>query len=273
MSIASLSMYDDPVIRPTNDQLWQVWHTLFDSLSSLPISPPATLNRDMPLAEQWSHDDLFLSQTCGYPYVSKYRNQVRLVATPRYSHNGCDGHCYSSFVVTKKSTSVNLSDYKNKILAANSADSLSGLIALEITLAETGISEPFFKQCTFSGAHFNSMKLVTEGKADVCCIDAVTWALNCRFEPELTNQLKIINQTPMLPALPLITSGHRSDEFIDCLQQGLLQSLDISDAKTALDVLGISGFDNVADQEYGEILDRYALVPANLRGKIARSFR
>lgn len=273
MSIASLSMYDDHSIRPANDQLWQVWRTLFSKLSSLPITPPATLNRDMPLAEQWSHNDLFLSQTCGYPYASKYRRQVQLVATPKYSHPGCSGHSYSSFIVAAKNADTNLSHYADKILAANSADSLSGLIALEITLADAGISDPFFKQCIFSGAHLNSMKLVAQGAADICCIDAVTWAFNCRYQPELTNKLQIIDQTPVLPALPIITGGNKSEEFVKSLQQVLAKSLVTTNAKAALDTLGISGFDHVSDEEYGHILDCYAQVPDALRGKIARSFQ
>lgn len=272
MSIASLSMYDDPIVRPVNDHLWAVWRTLFNNLSSLPITPPASLNRKMPLAEQWSHRDLFVSQTCGYPYVSTYRNQVRLVATPRYSHSGCNGANYSSFVVTANSASTSLLDYQGKTLAANSADSLSGLITLEIALSELGINAPFFTQCTFSGSHLNSMKLVARGKADICCIDAVTWALNCQYQPELIRQLQVIDQTPSLPALPLITSNTKTDQFINYLQQALLESIDAQNAKTALGKLGIVGFDHLTDTDYAVILDKNSRVPVTLQGQIATEF-
>ena len=272
MSIASLGMYDDPLIRSANDELWQVWRDSIARLSSRSIKPPATLNRDMPLAEQWAHKDLFLSQTCGFPYITKYRDQVRLVATPRYSHPGCDGHCYSSFVITRKNTSGSLLDYRDKTLAANSADSLSGLIALELMLGQSGINAPFFSQCLFSGAHLKSMRMVAANNADLCCIDAVTWALNCRLEPQLADELQIIAQTPSLPGLPLITGQGRNTIFVESLRQAISGSVSEASAADALGKLGITGFDIVDDHEYATILQHYALVPAGLRSALAKKY-
>ena len=272
MSIASLGMYDNPAIRPAIDHLWQAWRALFINSSSLSVIPPENLNREMPLSEQWQHPDLFLSQMCGCPYLSKYSELVTLVATPRYTHAGCTGHHYSSFIASACGASPALEEYQDKILAANSNDSLSGLISLEISLADRGWKNPFFSECFYTGAHANSMKQVANGKADLCCIDAVSWAFTCRADPTLVERLQIIDQTPLLPALPLVTSAQQSTEFVKLLQETILLSPGNPTAKLALDTLGIEGFDIVTDEQYAVILDCYAAVPMTLKQQVAKRF-
>lgn len=272
MSIASLGMYDEPALSPANDSLWQVVRTLFKSNTACSIIPPDKLNRIMPLDQQWNHPDLFASQTCGYPYMTSYHHTLQLVATPEYNHHGCQGPLYSSFLVTASHASSKLADYQNKILAANSQQSLSGLIALEIELANHGITESFFGHCLLSGGHVKSMRMVAEGNADLCCVDAVTWGLARDSDPKLVAQLQTIGQTPMFPSLPIVTSANRDKRFIETLQTALLLSLKAKAAQKPLQVLGISNFAQLTDDDYGHILECYAKVPATLRGKIARKY-
>jgi ABC-type phosphate/phosphonate transport system substrate-binding protein len=47
---------------------------------------------------------------------------------------------------------------------------------------------------------------VAAGEADIAAIDAVTFALLQRIEPQLTAQVRVIGKTAQVPGLPYITS-------------------------------------------------------------------
>ncbi len=267
-SIASLGMYDPPSVASANDRFWEQLRRRV-----LALNPPLTLNRKMPLGQQWKHGQLFFSQTCGYPYITALRQQLTLLGTPTYTFDGCRDGQYSSFIVTKKSASTDLITYRGQRLAANSSDSLSGLIAMEITLAHVGIENTFFRTCFFSGSHINSMRLVASGEADICCIDAVTWALACQSQVELTDELQIIAQSPDFPALPYVTSAKRRPQFVQQLKTALLSLTDDPAARASFSQLGIAAIHPATTPTYAKILDQYAEVDSGLRGKIAEQFK
>jgi hypothetical protein len=56
------------------------------------------------------------------------------------------------------------------------------------------------------------MQAVAAGKADVCCLDPVAWALAQRHEP-CTDRLRVLTHTDFTPALPLICSRSVADRF------------------------------------------------------------
>lgn len=266
--LASLGMYDHPWFTEVNDRLWTRLREYTFSLE-----PPLALNRQMPLKQQWNNDKLFFSQTCGYPYITAFRHKLTLLGTPTYSHEGCETGLYSSFLVSKRTAATDLGWYHDRRLAANSTDSLSGLVALEITLAESGYDETFFSDCLLSGGHINSMRLVAQGDADICCIDAVTWALACQTEATLTAQLQIVGQSPYFPALPFVTSSARTSEFTGQLQKALQSLCDDPLVKADLGQLGLVSISAPDHLAYENILDQYAKVDPALKGNIAREFR
>ena len=256
MPIASLGMYDQPFLQPSNDLLWQaIRHSITNIESAIDV--PCELNRTMSLADQWRNPELLLSQTCGFPYISRFREYLQLVATPVYSHSGCNNTSYSSVLLSSNGASKQLADFRGKKLAANSPDSLSGFVSLQITLAEAGLKAPFFSQCAFCDSHANAIDSVASGQADLCCIDAVTWNLLCSDQPVLAEQLQVIGHTGHFPALPLVTSVQTSPQTVNVIREALDAVCEEPKAKPALSKLGISGFTQVAHSEYQMILDRY----------------
>jgi hypothetical protein len=99
MSIASLPMYDLPALRQATDD-W--WSGLARALTAAGLEGvPKRLTREANSEELWCRPDLLISQTCGYPLTHALAGQVRLVATPAYHVEGCDGALYRSvFLVT-----------------------------------------------------------------------------------------------------------------------------------------------------------------------------
>lgn len=79
----------------------------------------------------------------------------------------------------------------------------------------------FFSSSTLSGSHRQSIKHVAIGKADICAIDPVSWALSQRFDVE-ARELKILTQTDYSPGLPIITTPSSiSKEFTEVEWQKL----------------------------------------------------
>ena len=101
------------------------------------------------------------------------------------------------------------------------------------------------------------------GQADLCCIDAVTWSLLCSDQPALGEQLQVIGQTGQFPALPLVTSVHTTQQTVNVIREALTVVSEDPKAQPALSNLGISGFQQVADNEYQQILDRYQQIDVN----------
>jgi ABC-type phosphate/phosphonate transport system substrate-binding protein len=72
-----------------------------------------------------------------------------------------------------------------------------------------------------TGGHAFSARAVLEGRADLAALDAQTWRLLRRYEPDLA-ALHEIARTAPTPALPLITAGTRDPEpILSALEEAL----------------------------------------------------
>lgn len=218
-------MYDLPHLRGAHGRFWAA------VAQDLP-GAPAELDQKADLWKTWQSPDLFLSQTCGLPFRAKLHNQVQLVTTPDYGLAGAaPGYYYSVIVARQRGTFL---DLKNGTLAYNEALSQSGWAAIHAHGIGSG---PRLQ----TGAHALSAKAVSDGRADLAALDAVTWRLIRANFPDLY----VIDRTAPTPALPLITRAGDPVLLRAALRQGL-NTLSISD-RTAL---GITGFVDIPAQTY-----------------------
>lgn len=247
--IASLPMYDWPETRDATDA-W--WSGLAFWLRRAGLSDvPDQLTRDVELAEVWNHPRLLLSQTCGLPLFRHYRDRLRAVATPCYAAQGCDGPTYSSAILVRDDDAItSLPDLRGCLAAYNSADSLSGHLALRLVLAGFG---RLLAGSVETGSHAASMAAVAEGGADVCAIDCVTWAIATRHRAELTGNLRRIAWSPPMPALPYVTSAGRGETEVAALRAGLRAAMqDPTLAECRLGLL-LAGFELAPGDAYAAI--------------------
>jgi ABC-type phosphate/phosphonate transport system substrate-binding protein len=243
--VASLPMYDWPEVAWANDALWQA---ISDRLRRAGVAAPAALERARPLHDVWRDPGLVLSQTCGYPFAISLKGKVRLVATPVYAVEGCDGPRYSSAIVMRRDESVGrLSDCLGRRFAFNSRDSLSGHVALAVAMREAGI-DPGEATWVETGAHRASIRAVADGVADIAAIDAVTWSFAAQYERPAAERLRVIGWTPLRPGLPLIASSERSDE--DALRSALNDAVADPDTAAARTALRIAGLSSIGTGEY-----------------------
>jgi ABC-type phosphate/phosphonate transport system substrate-binding protein len=233
-------MYDWPEVAWATDALWR---SVAERLNAADIAASETLDRSRSSEEVWRDPGLVLSQTCGFPVATRLRDFVRLVATPIYDVEGCDGPRYSSFIVASSAERGGpLADFAGRRVAFNSRDSLSGYVTLVAALREAGL-RPDQLEWVETGSHRASVRAVAEGRADLAAIDALCWALALSFEAEAVSRLQTIGQTPLRPAPPTITSAGRSPEEVEAIRAALSDaaaSRATEEARRALRIDGVA---------------------------------
>lgn len=243
--IASLPMYDWPEVRAETDAFWAA---LSLSLKSAGLEAPNALTRPEDPWPAWRADDLILSQTCGLPYSAQLSEDVLLLGAPAYRIDADPGWYHSEIVVRRDMAAASPHDLANLRFAYNMRESQSGWAALNAMLP----IEETFGALVQSGAHRESLAMVTRGEADCAAIDAVSWALALRHEPA-AKDLRVIGRTPATPGLPYITSkahAGRKNEMIAAIATTIR---DLDD--NVREALLLDGFEPFSAADYALLAD------------------
>ncbi len=196
-----LGMYDFPEIQAIVDELYELirWNfTEITETSNIKLSQSLTRGTDT--MSIWLDPDLGLAQTCGYPYNQYLKEKTILLGTPDYHHEFCPNmpkSHYCSYIITHQDTKE--IDYRHCCFAVNGLDSESGHHALKRYLGYSDFTK------IISDSHRQSIIAVATKKVDAAAIDSVTFEIISAFEPHIA-EVKIIDQTPFMYGLPLITS-------------------------------------------------------------------
>lgn len=198
--IAALGMYDRPECQAANDRLWAL---VRDGLRARGLAAPEALTRGAGAYWQaWESPDLVLSQTCGFPYRAKLHDKVTLVASPDYGLEGCPPGYYCSVFVARADDERTLPEFRGARFAYNEALSQSGWAAPQNHARTMGFH---FAPLVETGSHRGSAMAVAEGRADLACLDALTWRMLQRWEPGVAG-LRELARTAPTPALPYIAA-------------------------------------------------------------------
>jgi len=215
--IALLPMYDRPETAAANDAFWQAIR------AELGRGPEA-LTRDMDLWQAWRAPDLVLAQTCGLPYRARLYGDVELVGTPDYGLPGCpEGHYNSVLVSRADQAGTPLARFAGSRFAYNDPMSQSGWAAAMMRMRAEDILPG---ELVETGSHRDSAEAVAQGRADFACIDALTFAMLQRYEPDLIAGLSELERTEPTPALPYITALGEDAAALLAAMQAALESLD-----------------------------------------------
>jgi ABC-type phosphate/phosphonate transport system substrate-binding protein len=237
--IATLPMYDWPEVRSATDAWWE-------GLSRHMGAEVALLRSD-DYAATWLRDDLLFSQTCGYPFTHGLTGKVKLVATPHYAVDGCDGAFYQSIVFARKHAPPQ--GFRGATAAVNTPDSMSGMLAMKLVFAPHAEQGHFFGKVIETGGHLRSIDAVREGRADVCAVDAVCVGLARAYRPDCLKGLVEIARSPMVPGLPFITrSGDPAQ-----LRQTLARAFADPKLAAVRNQLFLSGFSVMEPGDYMRI--------------------
>lgn len=188
---------------------------------------------------------------------------MRLVATPHYDVEGCEGANYVSWIIVhadNEATSVE--QLRGQRAAINGPNSQSGYNSFRAVVAPYVAQEQFFSDVITSGGHTNSMRMVAAGDADCATIDAVSWALSLEQEPQLAVRLKRLGATPSVPGLPFITAGSRSDDELELLRTTLQETLADPARTDDFRIMHMSGASILSDAAYNACIEMEATAVA-----------
>lgn len=245
----SLPMYAVP-----EDARGLFWQALRGALEAEGFATEQHLAVPADLPAHWTEERLLLSQTCGYPLTHALKDRVRLVATPCYAAQGCEGSLYSSlFVVRASDPADRLDDLRGRRAAYNSRDSQSGYNALRHAVAPLARNGRFFVDGVETGAHLLSMESVRRGDADIAAIDCVTFAL--AEDAGRTAGLRVLGQSEKVPGLPFITSVRTTEAELASLRRALAEVLQNDTAAPALAAMRLTGFADADVSAYASIAE------------------
>jgi ABC-type phosphate/phosphonate transport system substrate-binding protein len=250
MRLASLAMYVSP--PPLAAATIAFWDFLRDVLREEGlVDVPEALDEDLRYDAAWTDPDLLLAQTCGYPYVKHLRTKVRLVATPVYSHPGCDGPDKCSFIIVRKvSQARSLDDLRGVKAAINEPGSNSGVNLFRAEIAPITGGGRFFSSVVETGGHGGSIDAVSTCVADVAAIDCVTYGNTLRFDPARLSGVRVLAETVKGPGLPFITRGSASDDEVAALRRALDKTIADPRLEAVRDTLSLRGFAALTNADY-----------------------
>lgn len=238
-------MYDRPETAAAHDRLWSLIRAgLGDG--------PRRLSRahDSDLWRLWEHPDLLIGVSCGLPLRTRLRGRVALVGSLVNDLPGCPrGHYFSRFVIPADAAPRPLADYAAARFAYNQAHSQSGWAAAQTHAAARGFR---FENAVETGAHRESARALAEGRADIACIDAVSWALICEHDAFAAG-LQVIGDTEPTPGEPVLTAPGNDTGALAAAISAAIGALAPEDRAT-LHLAGFAAPDEVP-------LDAYQAVP------------
>lgn len=240
------------VDRADTEALWQ-------AVNHLLVARGVTVNEPFGLPESdllvhWQQPDLILSQTCGYPLVTRLPD-VQVVGAFHYAAPGGEGILYRSFLVAREADKqLTVADFRGRQLVCNSSDSQSGYNVLRKRIAPEVLDE-YFTHVSFSGSHRQSLIEIKSGRADLAAIDCVTWALLQRHEPDVVAGLAVIEQSPLTPGLPLITSGETPPDRLTAIREALTALVSLPEYRQVCDAVLIRGFSAATREAWSPLLN------------------
>ncbi len=262
--LAALPMYDFPWTAQANDALWAAMALRLDQAG---VEAPKALTRGGDLDAQWRDPRLVFGQTCGYPYATRLRDAVALIATPTYAFPGCEEGSHRSFLIRRTGDPRRApADFRGATAGLNAHDSNTGMNLFRATLAPIAGGAPFFRAIIVTGSHEASVTAVAEGRADLAAIDCVSFALLARGRPELIERVAVVAESPLSPGLPFIASDRLGAAAIAAVRQALLAALADPNLAGVRAALGLKGaretspadYDRVAEIERGAAAAGYA---------------
>jgi ABC-type phosphate/phosphonate transport system substrate-binding protein len=256
-------MYDFPQVRDAHDAFWTA---LAGRLTAAGLRDvPRELSRDLGHFDVWRHPALLFAQGCEYPLAKSFADQVRLVATPRYSAPGCEGASSRSAIVVRREETGSLADLRGRRCVVNEMDSNSGMNLLRAAVAPLAGGGRYFASVAVSGAHLHSVEMVASGEADVAAVDCVSLAHFRRLYPGVVAKLRVVSWTPASPSLPFITARSAEDTTVELLRSalaGVFADDTLAPVRERLFLTGVDlqpaqGFDEVLRLERGAVEQGY----------------
>lgn len=224
MRHASLPWYDVAEVHASHDALWAALAGRL--LNAGVVDVPTRLEREVDYVRQWQSGKLLLGQACGYDVATWQAETLRVLGTPHFDFEGCEGAQYRSFVVVRRdSTATSLRDLEGARCVINTETSHSGTNTLRTLVEPLRRAGTFFRLVKVSGAHERSVEMVAADEADVAAIDCITYGLLRAHRPAALAPLRVIGSSALAPAPPFVTSATTPEHEVEQLRSALRNTI------------------------------------------------
>ena len=196
--------------------------------------------------------------SCGLPYVLLTRRPnpvVQLVAAPvlqgeRYHHQPI---YFSDVIVRPDAPYKSFADLKGTVWAYNDIRSHSGYNITRYKLVTMGELAGFFGRVEEAGSHQQAIRLLLAGKIDAAAIDSQILGMELRDQPELKDNIKIIDTLGPAHIQPIVAASTVDPATVAAVQQALLKAHEDPQMRSALDFGLIERLVTVTDSDYDDI--------------------
>ncbi len=194
--------------------------------------------------------DICLSWICGllYTRLQENNNHLSAMLAPLFSYTSDELPVYYSYIITRKDNFYqNLGELKGMRLALNERASFSGYEILRHYYGKTQ-QMPEFSQVLVTSSHLASVQSILANSADVAAIDHSLYSYWAKHNPDLAQNLKILEPLGPFPAPPFVVHESLDSELKRELELALLAL-----PEAFLDSLDLKGFRQVDDRYYDAI--------------------
>ena len=222
------------------------------------LALPCRFVNDIPWPEralQLATGNIQLGWICGLLFIRLQREQnslLRLLATPVMA--GADYAnrpvYFSRLVVRQESPFTTFADLRGTRLGYNEPDSFSGFAIVRHHLKQQGETDDFFGEWIETGAHYNSLRLLLDGRIDATALDSTMLDYHLQRTPDLAHQIRVIENLGPNPCPPLVISTQLDARISQRLRQLLLTLHQTTAGQEILAANRIRRFMVVSEQDY-----------------------
>ncbi|OEF96473.1 substrate-binding domain-containing protein [Desulfuribacillus alkaliarsenatis] len=189
---------------------------------------------------------------CTLSYVEAERKfGAQLLAIPQV--NGYT-HYRSITIVREESDMYGLEDIEGKRFAFTDPMSFSGRAAMIGELARIDRTpEDMFSSIIYTYSHDNSLRAVYDGLVDAACIDSIVFDYTAFLYPNITDDLRIIHESPSVGNPPAVIGPDATEEEFNLILEILLEMHNSVDGRNALDALMFDKFVQADNSAYNYI--------------------
>lgn len=201
----------------------------------------------------WLAPQLLLTQSCGYPLMTRLRGQVKVIGRPSHDLPHASGGNHHSLLLSREGDGRSLlAEYYGSAGVINEDTSNTGMNLLRQRLLALRKEGRFFAAVGRSGGHRESLRWLRERRADLAAVDSITFAYLSRFAPAEVTGLKIVALSAQSPCLPYIGSVGLTEVQVLLIRQAMNQAL--LDLPWVRSVLGIDSVLPAAQADYEVVL-------------------
>lgn len=192
-----------------------------------------------------------VGQICGIDFAKAAPGRYHYLATMVVDDSAVTEGCYNSQIITPLSgglATIDDFDPIRHVMAMNEPGSFSGAAVFAAHLRRHNIAG--FESAVRSGGHLKSVAMVARGEAQLAAIDRTSFELARRAQPDDIARIKVIDETPLYPAPPLVADGSLSQDTADRLTDALLAFREQDAWQDMCRVLGIRDLTIIDPADY-----------------------